>query len=183
MSKLKTRFKAPWDLLLITMTVGIVALLIVIGAIAGILWVMVLNWGIIIICVAFGVYGYSIQEGRLQIIRLGWSKNIRLADIQRVENKPIAMMGSIRLFGIGGVFGYIGNFKNSILGNYKAYVTHRKKTVLIVTKENQKLLISPDNPVEFINSLRAVIEQESAGKDRVDEIFNEAGIGGQSRNL
>ena len=92
-------------------------------------------------------------------------------------------MGSIRLFGIGGVFGYIGNFKNSILGNYKAYVTHRKKTVLIVTKESQKILISPDDPVEFIHSLRSAIEQESAGKDRIDKIFNEAGIGGQSENL
>ena len=34
MSKLKTRFKAPWDLLLITMTIVIVALLIVVGFVA-----------------------------------------------------------------------------------------------------------------------------------------------------
>ena len=111
------RFKAPWDPLLISMTVGIVTLLILVGALTGILWMMLLNWGIILICVALGVYGYSIQNGELQIVRLGWSKNIRFADIRWVENKPIAMMGSLRTLGIGGMFGYIGKFKNSILGN------------------------------------------------------------------
>ena len=52
-----------------------------------------------------------------------------------------------------------------------------------MTKEDQKILVSPDNPGEFIHSLRAAIEQESAGKERIDEIFKEAGIGGQSENL
>jgi hypothetical protein len=77
------------------------------------------------------------------------------------------------------VFGYIGNFKNSILNHYKAYVTHRKKTVLIVTKDDQQILISPDDPEEFISSIKAVMDQESAGKDIIDETFREAGIGGQ----
>jgi hypothetical protein len=128
------------------------------------------------ICAALGVYGYSIQDGELQIVRLGWSKNIPVSSIRRVENKPITMMGSIRTFGIGGVFGYIGKFKNSILNNYTAYVTHRKKTVLIVTDNDEKILISPDDPKEFINSLKAYIGKESNGKGEIDKIFREAGL-------
>jgi hypothetical protein len=174
----RTRFRAPWDMLLILMTSGIMALLIGLGYALGSFIVIVVNWSIIILCIAFGVYGYSIQDGQLQIVRLGWSKNIRLRDIRRVENKPIAMMGSIRLFGIGGVFGYIGNFKNSTLNHYKAYVTHREKTVLIVTKDDQQILISPDTPEEFISSIKAVMDQEATGKDSIDEIFREAGIDG-----
>ncbi|WP_340103628.1 PH domain-containing protein [Rhodohalobacter sp. 8-1] len=176
MSHNRTRFKAPWDFLLITMTLGIISLLIGVAIATGVPWVILLNLGLIVVFAAFGVYGYSIQDGELQIVRLGWSKNIPYSSIRRVDNKPIAMMGSLRLFGIGGVFGYIGNFKNSILGHYKAYVTHRKKTVLIVTDNDQKILISPDAPKEFINSLKSHIRKESRGKDEIDKIFREAGL-------
>ena len=178
MKNSRTRFRSPWDMLLILMTTGILVLLIGLGYALGSPIVIIFNWGFILLCAAFGVYGYSIQNGELQIVRLGWSKNIRLRDIRRVDNKPIAMMGSIRLFGIGGVFGYIGNFKNSTLNHYKAYVTHREKTVLIVTKDDQQILISPDTPEEFISSIKAVMDQEATGKDSIDEIFREAGIDG-----
>lgn len=177
MSHNRTRFKSPWDSLLIAMTTGIIVLLVGVAFFTGILWVILLNLGIVSICAAYGVYGYSIQDGELQIVRLGWSINIPLSSIRRVESKPITMMGSIRTFGIGGVFGYIGQFKNSILNNYTAYVTHRKKTVLIVTDDDQKILISPDDPNEFINSLKSYIRKESHGKDEIDKVFREAGIG------
>lgn len=170
------RFKAPWDLLLTIMTVGIVGLLIGVALVTGIPWVMLLNLGLVAICAVFGVYGYSIQDGDLQIVRLGWSKDIPFSAFRRVENKPIVMMGSIRTFGIGGVFGYIGKFKNSILNDYTAYVTHRKKTVLIVTDDEQKILISPDKPIEFINSLKFYMSNELKGKDEIGKIFREAGL-------
>lgn len=174
MSDNRTRFKSPWDSLLIIMTTGFVGLLIGVAFFTGILWVMLLNLGIVGICAAFGVYGYSIQDGELQVVRLGWSKNIPLSSIRRVENKPITMMGSIRIFGIGGIFGYIGKFKNSILNNYTAYVTHRKKTVLVVTDNDEKILISPDDPMEFINSLKSHIEKESHDNGEIGKIFREA---------
>lgn len=176
MNNVRTRFKSPWDSLLIIITTGIVGLLVGVALFTGIPWVILLNLGIVGVCAALGVYGYSIQDGELQIVRLGWSKNIPVSSIRRVESKPIAMMGSIRTFGIGGVFGYIGNFKNSVLGHYKAYVTHRKKTVLIVTDDNQKILISPEDPNEFINSLKVHIKKESHGKGEINKIFREAGL-------
>lgn len=68
------------------------------------------------------------------------------------EIKPHAMSGSLRLWGIGGLFGYIGYFKNRVLGNYKAYATHRRKTVVICTKDFEQIVISPDNPKEFVQA-------------------------------
>ncbi|WP_445665879.1 PH domain-containing protein [Fodinibius sp. AD559] len=59
-----------------------------------------------------GIFGYHIQDGQLKILRLGWSKDINLSEIESVEFKPHAMTGSVRTFGIGGMFGY---FRNSIL--------------------------------------------------------------------
>ena len=63
-------------------------------------------------------------------------------------------MGSLRIAGIGGVFGYIGHFKNRILGNYKAYATHRRKTVVILTNKNEQIVITPDDPELFVQVLR-----------------------------
>lgn len=150
---MRHQFKAPWDFKLIMMTSLI--LLILIGPLfmkpgASI---SLLLTAIILICAAYGVYGYSIQDNKLKIIRLGWSKDIELSTIKNVEAKPHAMMGSLRTWGIGGLFGYIGYFKNSILGNYKAYATHTEKAVLIETAD-QKYIVTPDDPAEFIKSLK-----------------------------
>lgn len=109
------------------------------------------------VCASFGVFGYSIQSEVLRIHRLGWSKNIPISDIISVEYKPNIMSGSLRTFGIGGVFGYIGHFKNRDLSNYKAYVTHREKTVVIQTKDNDQIVISPDNPELFVISMQEII--------------------------
>lgn len=107
---------------------------------------------------AFGVYSYSIQDGKLKILRLGWSKDIKLSEINTIEEKPNAMLGSFRRFGVGGLFGCIGYVSNSILGRYRAYSTHTKQTVLIHTNKEQ-IIISPDNPKEFVASLKVVIKE------------------------
>lgn len=61
-------------------------------------------------------------------------------------------MGSIRTFGIGGLFGYIGYFKNSILGSYKAYATNSEKAVLIETSD-KPIIVTPDDPDLFVKNL------------------------------
>ena len=157
MNEQRKQFKSPWDLLLIGMTVGIVGLLLVINAVAGIVWVVVMNLAIIAVSAALGVYGYSIQEGKLKILRLGWSKDIDLSSIKNVEVKPLAMMGSIRTLGIGGLFSYMGNFKNGMLNSYKAYVTHREKTVLLTLHTDEQVVVSPDDPATFVESIRSEI--------------------------
>ncbi len=64
-------------------------------------------------------------------------------------------------FGIGGLFGYVGYFRNSILKGYKAYVTHRDKTVVITTEEEQ-VVISPDDPEAFVASIEASLGDKQA---------------------
>lgn len=154
---MRKRFKAPWDIKLISMTSIIVAILGGLAITSSGHWVALMLWGIILGCAAFGIYGYSIQDGKLKVLRLGWSTEIPLADIEEIEYKDNAMMGSIRVFGIGGLFGYIGKFKNGILGHYTAYATHGKKTVSIQSNEIT-FVVTPDNPKEFVESLKEEIE-------------------------
>jgi len=154
----RKQFRSPWDFLLIAMTTGLFALFGAINYYAYSTVGMILFISIFLIAAAFGVYGYSIQNGELRILRLGWSKDIKLSDISSVEFKPNAMMGSLRTFGIGGLFGYVGFFKNRILNNYKAYATHRKKTVVILTKKHDQIVVTPDNPEEFVEALRGELK-------------------------
>jgi hypothetical protein len=147
-------FKAPWDWLLILMTSGVTLFLLgldyyTLGVIP-----TLITWSIILGALGFGIFGYHIEGNQLKILRLGWSKDIDLSEINRVEIKPHAMTGSVRTFGIGGLFGYVGYFRNSILKGYKAYVTHREKTVVITTEEEQ-VVISPDDPEAFVASIEA----------------------------
>ncbi len=41
------------------------------------------------------------------------------------------MRGSLRLFGNGGMFSITGLYRNRALGNYRAFVTDLKKTVVL----------------------------------------------------
>ncbi|HBQ59092.1 MAG TPA: hypothetical protein DD671_05560 [Balneolaceae bacterium] len=147
---MKTQFRAPWDGMLIMITTVIVLILVGLDYFnEG--WIStVISWSIIFGSAAFGVYGYSLQDGQLRILRLGWSKDIEFSEIKSVELKPDAMMGSFRKWGIGGFFSYLGYFSNRILGDYKAYATHRKRTVLITTTKNDQIVVTPDNPEEFV---------------------------------
>lgn len=119
--------------------------------------------GIIFLAVFFGVYGYRIQDGELNIIRLGRSKNIPLSGIKSIEFKPNAMKSSVRKFGIGGLFSYSGMFSNQLLSTYKAYATHSKKTVVIIT-DKKLLVVSPDDPEEFIRSVREAMKTAGVNK-------------------
>lgn len=155
---MRHQFRAPWDFLLVVITSGIILLFGALSyAMPGFISTILL-WSIVLGCAAFGVYGYSIQDGKLKILRLGWSKDIDFSEIKKVEDKPNAMLGSFRRFGIGGLFGYIGYFSNSILGRYKAYATHTKKTVLLHVNDEQ-IVLSPDNPKEFISVLEEEIKK------------------------
>ncbi len=159
----KYQYRAPWDFLLIIITSAVVVLLVgvnvITASITGIPTIIAI--AVVLGCAAFGVYGYSIQDGKIKILRLGWSKDIPINDIKSINYMPNAMLGSIRTFGNGGVFGYIGHFRNGILGNYQAYVTHRIMTVVIRTKDNKHYVISPDDPEQFVSSMGEFISNES----------------------
>ena len=161
MVEIRKTFKAPWDWLLILMTSGVTLLLLGLDYYSSGIIPTLVTWSIILGALGFGIFGYHIQDGKLKILRLGWSKDINLSEIKRVEFTPHAMTGSVRTFGIGGLFGYVGYFRNSILKSYKAYVTHRKKTVVLTTEEAQ-IVISPDDPEAFVASIEASLGDKQA---------------------
>ncbi len=77
-------------------------------------------------------------------------KSIRMAETEE-------MKGVIRTFGNGGLFGYTGLYYNKKLGSMTWYCTQRKNYIIIDKKDNKRIVITPDQPEEFIRDIRQFI--------------------------
>lgn len=91
----------------------------------------------------------SINNEKIVLKRVIGNIEINLNDIKSVtliSNREIS--NSIRTFGSGGLFGYIGQFKNNILGNYTMYATEKKNLMYINTKKG-KYIFSCSKSHEF----------------------------------
>ena len=105
---------------------------------------------------AFRPIEYVVTIDELIVRRLLFDVHIMRADIKTVE--PIdreKIRGSFRIAGVGGLFGYYGGFTNSSLGFMTWYMTRKDRPVLVKTVDNKTILFSPDDPIQFINELRA----------------------------
>ncbi|TKK68572.1 hypothetical protein FC093_10645 [Ilyomonas limi] len=103
---------------------------------------------------AFHPTAYKVTPDALIICRL-----IRNVRIKHTTIKSIAIVdkkeinGAIRTFGVGGVFGYYGCFANYTLSSMTWYATRRDKAVLITTTYNKKIVVTPNEPADFIAAL------------------------------
>ena len=87
---------------------------------------------------------------RFRLGRKNFGRIIRHSEIDKSPGM------SIRLFGNGGLFAGTGIFWNRTWGIFRAYVTtsNRSKLLLLETETN-KVLISPTNPRELLDQLKA----------------------------
>ena len=72
--------------------------------------------------------------------------------IERIDEQQhlFGTTNSIRLMGIGGVFGYIGWFRAKGVGTFLSYVTDAKKVFLIHRIKGLPIAISVSEPDEFM---------------------------------
>jgi hypothetical protein len=108
----------------------------------------------------FMVLGYEVVSGALIIKRPGWSTRVPLSGLREAILNPDAMRGSIRIFGVGGLFVFNGLFWNKTLGRYRAYVTDFKRAV-VLTLADRTIVVSPDAPERFIAQLREIFSLPS----------------------
>lgn len=154
--ELRRHFLAPWDKEL-KITTGVFCAILIGVAIALQSPFSMAPLAILVVCSAFAVNGYSVKGRSLLIHRLGWSSKYDLGKLTAIRVEPHVMMGSIRVFGIGGLFATVGYFRNQILGTYRAYVTSSGRTLILEIGKNT-IVISPDSPSE----LKQVIENQLA---------------------
>jgi hypothetical protein len=103
---------------------------------------------------AFRVKGYVITAAELLVLRPLGTKHFQLQNIRSAEALVRSDLSwSIRTFGVGGLFGYYGKFFNSRFRSMTWYLTRRDATVLLYLDNGKKIVLSPDDPQEFMDAL------------------------------
>jgi hypothetical protein len=108
------------------------------------------------IAFAFRPINYVVTKEEIVVRRPILNVHIKRADIKSAElierNK---ITGSIRTFGVGGLFGYYGNFANFSLGRMTWYATRKDKPVLVKTINDKKIIFTPNDPDKFVSEINS----------------------------
>jgi hypothetical protein len=159
------RFGSPWDRQLLTSTTALLAVIAITG-IAGTagalqanlrgiaLAVMLFSAGVAVGGWAFAPRGFAIGAGRLRFLRNGWpALEIPLAEIRTIALlDPDALRGSLKLVGMGGLFGHYGFFRSATLGSFRLHATRSRGLVLVRT-ETRTHVLTPEPPDDFAEAL------------------------------
>lgn len=152
--------------------VTIVTLIVLAGAgfyIASLNWPTVMLWlkyllTIVLLTTVIGGVGYMpirlrANDEKITVRRLFGSLEMPLnevIEVRRISKSDID--GSIQTFASGGLFGYLGRFKNDRLGNYSMYATELNNLILVRTS-NKKYVFSCSRPQEFIEYVNLQLKQ------------------------
>lgn len=159
--------KAPWGTTLIIASV-LCTLLLVGFAINGILMGGALGWiisvtllGFLFSCALFLIRGYTITSTAIFVHRAFWKTPISLAGLKSAKSKPAPMRRSWRTFGNGGIFSITGYYRNKTLGDFRAFATDTKRTV-VLRFETRTIVLSPADPDDFAREaeLKAELEHQ-----------------------
>ena len=102
----------------------------------------------------FPLYIISDDEG-IGIRTLIRTIRIPFQNIDHIERldggeRVFGIKNAVRIFGIGGVFGFIGWFRMKGVGTFRSYITDEKKAFLIYRKDGLPIAISVSEPEEFL---------------------------------
>jgi Bacterial PH domain len=89
---------------------------------------------------------YALDGSMLIIRRRIGDVKIKFDDFQavkRIENA--GPLSGIRIFGVGGLFGYFGQFYLWGYGPVTGYATRLTGRLLIVTRQGKQIIITPDD--------------------------------------
>jgi hypothetical protein len=116
----------------------------------GFLWVGIVLAIIVVLCYFFAPIAYELNGRQLAIVtrinKKTFSPVLKCSTIS--EEKPSF---GLRLWGNGGLFAGTGIFWNKKYGIFRAYVTTgKRKNLILVDTPTTKVLISPENPDQFV---------------------------------
>lgn len=117
---------------------------------------------VVFIATIIGGLGYmpirlTIGNDKIILHRLFGAINIPIKDIIEIKAIPNSETAfSIRIFGSGGLFGYLGKFKNKKLGYYTMYATDINELILIRT-DRKTYVFSCKDRNKFIESVKLTI--------------------------
>ncbi len=159
------KYKASLDSTSKTVTLLISVLFLSILLFQSILFIQYRTWttfavSLLLILIYALTYGYhpvhyAIRNSNVIVHRYLSDVTVLRSDIKNMELVDMKQMkGTIRTFGVGGVFGYFGQFLNRDIGCMTWYATRRDyKAILIELNNSKKIIITPDEPEQFLQDL------------------------------
>ena len=119
--------------------------------VCGLLWGSAVLATVVIFCYLYAPIAYELTGDELTVrFRLGQKVFPAVTGCSTLSARP--PMG-LRLWGNGGLFAATGIFWNKAHGVFRAYVTSaRYQDYVLVATRTQKILISPENPAEFVRA-------------------------------
>ena len=106
---------------------------------------------VVFFCYLYAPVAYELTGDQLTVrFRMGQKVFPGVTGCATLTARP--PMG-LRLWGNGGLFAATGIFWNKAYGVYRAYVTSaRYQDYILVVTRTRKVLISPENPAEFVRA-------------------------------
>lgn len=102
--------------------------------------------------------GYEILSEGIKVFKTNSTELIKKEDILDIESiNYTRIKGSVRNFGIGGMFGFTGTFSNKEFGEMIWFVT-RTDSLLMINTSKQKIVISPDDVELFLTKSKEIIK-------------------------
>lgn len=161
-------YRASADPFVFWMTLGVSVVLI--GVTLGALWVafasslgaLRLGAGVVALFCA-GLLGatylyspraYRISDSAVVIERPLGNVEIPIASVRKVDTVEVGSGNTIRVFGVGGLFGVYGRFRSKDLGPFTMYGSRTGPAVLLDTEEGS-IVITPDDGEAFARDLGA----------------------------
>ncbi len=107
----------------------------------------------------FSIKKYVISDSELTVVRPFSNVVFSVSKIKEVRMlDDCDMKFTIRTFGVGGLFGYVGKFWNNHIKHFTAYSTRLRNLVLVVTTDDKKFVLSPNDTVLFVTELQKKIQ-------------------------
>jgi hypothetical protein len=110
-----------------------------------------------VVLVTWGIHPlhYRISDSSIKIRRPFNTIDIpfeTITDLRLIKGNELGFL--IRMFGSGGLFGYLGTFRSPAIGKFMMWCTNKDDLILIITHE-KKIAISPSNAEAFLSDYAA----------------------------
>lgn len=125
---------------------------------------------VLLLPVSLGIFGlviytfrnqtrnYEITQNGISILQRKGCYIIKREDILEIKSIDYkSLKGSVRNFGIGGIYGFSGTFSNKEFGEMIWFVTRTDNLIMIKT-DKQKIVISPDDAELFLKKSTEIIK-------------------------
>lgn len=96
---------------------------------------------------------YDVQSDKIVIRRLIGDVELNIQNINRIDRIHHDLLKNTSK---GGAFGYLGNYDTDF-GKIKFFATRRSNLVMLTKQDNSKIIITPDKPEDFIETINKLL--------------------------